>query len=97
MVPVPAMRNQPAGLSIEMFHPVIIISPSQAMAPILANPQTSTFPPGEAYVQIQSLSAWATGGGDDVGDFKRDTFYARLIPAKLARVQIARSPFYGGS
>jgi hypothetical protein len=51
----------------------------------------------EAYVQIQSLSAWATGGGDDVGDFKRDTFYARLIPAKLARVQIARSPFYGGS
>lgn len=51
----------------------------------------------EAYVQIQSLSAWTTGGGDDVGDFKRDTFYARLIPAKLARVQIARSPFYGGS
>jgi hypothetical protein len=51
----------------------------------------------EAYVQIQSLSAWATGGGDDVGDFKRDTFYARLIPAKIARVQIARSPFYGGS
>ena len=51
----------------------------------------------EAYVQIQSLSAWAIGGGDDVGDFKRDTFYARLVPAQLARAQIARSPFYGGS
>ena len=51
----------------------------------------------EAYVQIQSLSAWATGGGDDVGGFRRDTFYARLIPAEVARAQIAHSRFYGGS
>ena len=50
----------------------------------------------EAYLQIQSLSAWATGGGDDVGGFRRDTFYARLVPAQLARAQIARSRFYGG-
>jgi hypothetical protein len=34
--------------------------------------------------------------GDDVGGFKRDTFYARLVPAQLARAQIGHSPFYGG-
>jgi hypothetical protein len=50
----------------------------------------------EAYVEIQSLSAWETNG-DDVGGFKRDTFYARLVPAQLARAKIAHSPFYGGS
>jgi hypothetical protein len=49
----------------------------------------------EAYIKIESLSAWTTGG--DLGAFKRDTFYARLVPPQLARAEIAHSPFYGGS
>ena len=40
----------------------------------------------EAYVQIQSLSAWATGGGDDVGNFKRAT---RSTPASSQRNLLA--------
>lgn len=49
----------------------------------------------EAYVKIESLDAWTTGG--DLSSFKRDTFYARLIPAQLARAEIAHVTFYGGS
>ncbi len=49
----------------------------------------------EAYVRIETLNAWTTGG--DLNSFKRDTFYARLAPARLARAEIASVRFYGGS
>jgi Protein of unknown function (DUF2846) len=48
-----------------------------------------------AYVKIETLNAWTTQG--DLDSFKRDTFYARLVPAQLARVEIAGSRYYGGS
>ena len=44
----------------------------------------------EAYVKIESLSDWSSGG--DLSSVKRDTFYARLIQAEIAHI-----PFYGGS
>ncbi len=49
----------------------------------------------EAYVRIETLNAWTTGG--DLSSFKRDTFYARLAPAALARAEIAGVRYYGGS
>lgn len=49
----------------------------------------------EAFVKIQSLDAWTTSG--DLGSFKRDTFYARLVPDRLARAEIAHVTYYGGS
>lgn len=49
----------------------------------------------QAYVRIETLNAWTTGG--DLNSFKRDTFYARLAPAALARAEIAGSRYYGGS
>jgi hypothetical protein len=52
------------------------------------------------YVKVVSLRSWSTasgasgpdGGG---GDYGRDTFYAWLIPAEIARDEVARSAFYG--
>lgn len=49
----------------------------------------------DAYVKIETLNAWTTQG--DLDFFKRDTFYARLVPPQLARVEIASSRYYGGS
>src|SRR5713101_1397301 len=49
----------------------------------------------EAFVKVESLSAWATG--ENVGSFKRDVFYARLIPSQPARAEIAHMTVYGGS
>jgi hypothetical protein len=49
----------------------------------------------EAYVKIESLSSWATG--PNLTAFRRDTFYARLIPAQLARNEIAHMAIYSGS
>jgi hypothetical protein len=54
----------------------------------------------ELYVKVVSLRSWSTasgasgpdGGG---GDYGRDTFYAWLIPAEIARDEVARSAFYG--
>jgi len=50
----------------------------------------------EAYVRIESLRSWATtyGFGFTAG---RDTFYARLIPNQIARMEITQSFFFGGS
>jgi hypothetical protein len=49
----------------------------------------------EVYVKIETLNAWTTQG--DLSSFKRDTFYARLVPPQLARVEVAASHYYGGS
>ena len=49
----------------------------------------------EAYIRIETLNAWTTGG--DLNSFKRDTFYARLAPPRLARAEIAGVRYYGGS
>jgi hypothetical protein len=48
----------------------------------------------EAYIRIESLSSWTSGG--DLNEFKRDTFYARLIPPQLARAEMIGSRYYGG-
>jgi hypothetical protein len=53
----------------------------------------------ELYVKIVSLRSWIGGGGgaeNGSGDFGRDTFYVWLIPAEVARSDVARSAFYGG-
>src|SRR5882762_3780529 len=57
----------------------------------------------ELFVKIVSLRAWISsggGGGDEGGggggDYNRDTFYVWLIPAEIARGDVARSAFYGG-
>src|SRR3984893_3591145 len=57
----------------------------------------------ELYVKIVSLRSWIAsggGGGDEGGggggDYNRDTFYVWLIPAEVARGDVARSAFYGG-
>ncbi|MGH7045730.1 MAG: hypothetical protein ACREE2_04985 [Stellaceae bacterium] len=53
--------------------------------------------PGEqVYVKIETLRDWATGYGRGF-TAGRDTFYARLIPTGLARMQIAQSFYDGGS
>lgn len=60
--------------------------------------QTANFDlaPGEqAYVKIDTLNAWTTGG--DLSSFKRDTFYARLMNPRLAQGEVANSRFYGGN
>jgi hypothetical protein len=49
----------------------------------------------EAYIQIESLNAWTTGG--EMAAYRRDTFYARLVLPDQARAAIARLPFDGGS
>jgi hypothetical protein len=53
-------------------------------------------PGQDAYVKVESLRSWATayGYGFTAG---RDTFYARLIPNQLARLEIGPSYFDGGS
>jgi hypothetical protein len=55
----------------------------------------------ELYVKIVSLRNWVPGnggGGDEGsgGDYARDTFYVWLIPAEIARADVARSTFYRG-
>jgi uncharacterized protein DUF2846 len=42
------------------------------------------------YVKIVSLRAWELGVGGDESNFDRDTFYAWLMPAEVARSEIAR-------
>lgn len=49
----------------------------------------------EAYVKIESLRSWSSFGGDTTS-IERDTFYARPIPAQLARAEIAHIPYFGG-
>src|SRR6266851_9585508 len=55
-------------------------------------------PGQELYVKIVSLREWITGGGGGdggggEGSFGRDTFYVWLIPAEMARGDVARSTF----
>jgi hypothetical protein len=49
----------------------------------------------EAYVKIESLRSWSSSGGD-VTSIERDTFYARPIPPRLARAEMAHVRYYGG-
>lgn len=49
----------------------------------------------EAFIRIESLRSWSALGGRNGA--ARDTFYARLIPPQIARADIARSAFDGGS
>ena len=51
-----------------------------------------------AYVQVQSLRGWDSGGGGNRGGggWERDTFYTRLIAPAAGEAQISRLPFYGG-
>jgi hypothetical protein len=48
-------------------------------------------PGREAYVKILNLPSWASDG--DLSPFARDTYYLRLMPAAIARAEIARRPF----
>jgi hypothetical protein len=52
-------------------------------------------PGQEAFVRIESLRSWSELGQRNGAT--RDTFYARLIPPQIARADIARSTFDGGS
>jgi hypothetical protein len=60
----------------------------------------SLVPGQELYVKVVSLREWITGGADEAGgggsSHGRDTFYVWLIPAEVARGELARSAFYGG-
>ena len=49
----------------------------------------------EAYIRIESLRSWSSGG--ERNSYERDTFYARLIPAQVARAEVADAMFDGGS
>jgi hypothetical protein len=49
----------------------------------------------EAYVKIVSLPSLASDG--DIHSFERPTFYAWRIPSDVARAQVARLAFHGGS
>jgi Protein of unknown function (DUF2846) len=48
----------------------------------------------EAYIKIESLRAWSSTGART--SIQRDTFYARPIAPRLARVEMAHIPYYGG-
>lgn len=52
-------------------------------------------PGQEAFIRIESLRSWSTLG--EKNNAARDTFYARLIPPQIARAEVARSSFDGGS
>ncbi len=53
-------------------------------------------PGQQAYIKIELLRDWATGYGFGF-TAGRDTFYARQMPIRLARAQIAQSFYDGGS
>lgn len=48
-------------------------------------------PGQEAYVKILNLPSWESGGA--FSSYSRDTYYLRLVPAPIARAEIARRPF----
>jgi hypothetical protein len=52
-------------------------------------------PGQEAYIRIESLRSWSTYG--ERNSIGRDTFYARPILPQIARVEITRSTYEGGS
>ena len=45
----------------------------------------------EAYVKILNLPGWASDG--DRSSFQRDTYYLRMMPPQVARVEVARRPY----
>jgi len=49
----------------------------------------------ETYVRIESLRSWSSEG--ERNNIGRDTFYARLIPTEIARAEVPRTTFNGGS
>ncbi len=60
----------------------------------------SLAPGQELYVKIVPLRDWIQGGGGGDpggggGNYTKDTFYVWLIPPEVARVDVARSDFYG--
>jgi hypothetical protein len=48
----------------------------------------------EVYIKIESLRAWSSTG--ERSSIERDTFYARPVTPRLARVEMAHIPYYGG-
>jgi len=48
----------------------------------------------EAFVEVLSQGQWV---GGEVGGSYVENFYTQVIPAKAARADVARRPFYGGS
>jgi hypothetical protein len=49
----------------------------------------------EAYIKIESLRSWSSQG--ERSNIGRDTFYARPVLPQIARAEIARSTYEGGS
>jgi hypothetical protein len=52
-------------------------------------------PGQEAFIKVESLRAWSELGVRN--NAARDTFYARLIPPQIARVEMSQSTYQGGS
>jgi Protein of unknown function (DUF2846) len=51
-------------------------------------------PGQEAFVKIQASDTWESGSDTDV--YKRDTFYVRLMPPQVARIELGTRPLSGG-
>jgi hypothetical protein len=51
-------------------------------------------PGQEAFVKIQASDTWESGSDTDV--YKRDTFYVRLMPPQVARIELGTRPLTGG-
>jgi hypothetical protein len=52
-------------------------------------------PGQEVFIKVESLRSWSELG--ERNGATRDTFYARLIPPQIARVEMAQSSYEGGS
>lgn len=48
----------------------------------------------EAFVKILASSSWESGG--TLSAYRRDTFYVSLVPAQVARAELAAHPLSGG-
>jgi len=55
--------------------------------------QVYLYPGQGLYVKIVSLQNWV---GTNWRGFQRETNYVWLVPPEIARIDVARSPFYGG-
>ena len=51
-------------------------------------------PGQEAFVKILASSSWEAGG--NLTSYRRDTFYVSLVPAQVARAELAAHPLRGG-
>lgn len=48
----------------------------------------------EAFVKIQASDSWESGGDQTM--YSRDTFYVKLMPPQVARIELAAHPVTGG-